>query len=278
MHQTSSYRLFARFLVSVLCILFVSCSSSSDKIGSTVKGTRIAVIENTRTIRADPDLEGFKPDLPDIILNKDWAQPGYDASHVMPNVKLSVHPQKLWTVDIGQGSNSDFRLLARPVIADGLVFTMDAEGLVSAFDVRSGDLRWEFDTTPPESNEKAIGGGIAIMDKAVYATTGFGEVLSLSIDTGKPLWRRRLSNPLRAAPTLTKEHVFVVTIDNQLQALDIQSGETLWHHNGIAENATLMGASSPAVVGDSVVVAYSSGEIYNLRRENGRVSWNYTGG
>jgi outer membrane protein assembly factor BamB len=34
-----------------------------------------------------------------------------------------------------------------------------------------------------------------------------------------------------------------------------------------------MGASSPAVRGDTVVVAYSSGELFGLRSQNGRVVW-----
>jgi len=60
-----------------------------------------------------------------------------------------------------------------------------------------------------------------------------------------------------------------------LQALDAASGEVKWHHHGIVESATLMGASNPAVSENGVVVAYSSGEIFNLRPENGRTAWTY---
>jgi outer membrane protein assembly factor BamB len=81
---------------------------------------------------------------------------------------------------------------------------------------------------------------------------------------------------VRAAPAIANGRVYVVGIDNELQALDERNGEVLWHHRGIAESATLMGASSPAVTPDGVIVAYSSGEIYDLRPENGRSAWNYT--
>jgi outer membrane protein assembly factor BamB len=37
-----------------------------------------------------------------------------------------------------------------------------------------------------------------------------------------------------------------------------------------------MGAANPAVEGDNVVVAYNSGEIANLRVQNGRSSWTYS--
>jgi outer membrane protein assembly factor BamB len=37
-----------------------------------------------------------------------------------------------------------------------------------------------------------------------------------------------------------------------------------------------MGAASPAVEGESVIVAYNSGEIFDLRIQNGRPSWSYS--
>jgi outer membrane protein assembly factor BamB len=67
--------------------------------------------------------------------------------------------------------------------------------------------------------------------------------------------------------------LFVVSIDNRLHAIDTTDGSVLWTHVGIVESAGLMGSASPAVQGDLVVVAYSSGELFALRRSNGRVAW-----
>lgn len=262
------------FIIALIVVSFATCDKE-NKIGSTVKGTRVALMKNTKTIEADKDLQGQKPELPDAVANTAWPQAGYDTAHVLPNVDVATHPKEVWRSDIGEGSDSDFKLLARPVIADGRVFTMDAQGLVTAFDEKTGSSLWSFDTTPEDRDENEIGGGLGVDGDTVYATTGFGEVLALQVSDGKVKWRRLLTNPLRAAPTIADNRVYAVSIDNELQALDARTGEELWHNNGISESATLMGASNPAVVGDSVVVAYSSGEIFNLRAENGRVSWNY---
>jgi outer membrane protein assembly factor BamB len=67
--------------------------------------------------------------------------------------------------------------------------------------------------------------------------------------------------------------VFVVTVDNELIALSAQDGQRQWSHNGIPETGSLLGTASPAVEGEIVVVAYSSGELYALRVENGRALW-----
>lgn len=264
------------FVAALVCLIgLVSCADKDNAIGSTVKGERVSVMDSTKTISADQDLAGQKPELSDVMSNSAWPQAGYDPTHIMPNANISESPSESWRANIGAGSDSDFKLLSRPVVANGRVITMDAQGVVKAFSVKDGSMIWEFDTTPHDRDENAIGGGIGIDGDTVYATTGFGEVLALKAEDGVVRWRKLLVNPLRAAPTIAGDRVYVVSIDNQLNALDARTGDVLWHHNGIAESATLMGASNPAASNDSIVVAYSSGEIFSLRAENGRASWDY---
>ena len=255
----------------------LAACGDGDKIGGSVKGTRIAILDQSHKIEPDKGLDGTKPQLPPIQVVKGWLQVGYSTANMMPNAAMDVHPKQIWSADIGAGSNSDYRLLAKPVTGEGLVYTIDAQGLVRVhFDANSGDRKWEFDTTPPDRDENAVGGGLAFDTDTLYATTGFGEVLAFNADDGKVKWRKQLLNPIRGAPTIVGDHVYVVSIDNELQALDAKTGEVLWHHRGITESATLMGASSPAATQDSVIAAYSSGEIFSLVPQNGRVSWSYT--
>ena len=258
-----------------LAVALSGCGDSKNKIGSTVKGTRIAIMDQAKTPEPDSEAKNIQPQVPDPVANTSWEQAGYDASHVLPNAELGAHLQVVWNTPIGEGSSSDYKILARPVVKDGIVYAMDAEGAVTAVKVSDGAVKWTVETTPEDADEGAIGGGVGIDNGVVYVTTGFGEVLALDAGSGKIKWRHALLNPIRAAPTIADHRVYVVSIDNQLSALDADTGQVEWQHRGIVESATLMGASNPAVVGDSVVVAYGSGEIYNLRAENGRAAWNY---
>jgi len=267
---------FTRILWLSAAIALVACDSDSNKIGSTVKGDRVAVLEQAKTLEADKGLEGLKPSLPSEIVNLSWPQPGYDCEHAMPNAQASSHPKILWKTGIGEGSSSDFKLLSHPVVEHGVVYTIDAQGLVSSFDADTGKKGWTLDTTPKDSEGPAIGGGLAIDGGTLYATTGFGDLYALQAKTGEIKWRKALLKPLRAAPTVADDRVYVVSIDNELSALNASDGEILWHQSGTAESAAIMGASSPAVQGDTVVVAYSTGEIFGLRAQNGRVSWTYS--
>jgi outer membrane protein assembly factor BamB len=247
--------------------------SDSDHDKYKVAGKRIPVLESAKQLEADKGVADTKIEIPEAVQNSDYPQSGGNAEHTYANLALAAIPKKIWRVDVGDGSNGDFKLLARPVVSDGRIFTMDARGDVSAFSTAQGDKIWDFDTTPEDRDVKAMGGGLGVDSGVLYVTTGFGEVLALKTKEGSVIWRTMVGKPLRAPPTIEGGRVFVVTIDNELDALSTANGEILWHHNGIAESATLMGASSPAVSGDGVVVTYSSGEVFNLRVQNGRVAW-----
>jgi outer membrane protein assembly factor BamB len=97
--------------------------------------------------------------------------------------------------------------------------------------------------------------------------------LALDPADGKVIWRSSVGAPVRSAPTVSDGRVFVVTVENELVVLAADDGRRLWVHNGIPETASLLGSASPAVEGEVVVVAYSSGEIYALTVETGRPLW-----
>jgi outer membrane protein assembly factor BamB len=77
-------------------------------------------------------------------------------------------------------------------------------------------------------------------------------------------------------PTVADGRVLVRTADNQLYALEPATGEILWRHSGLFEQAGLLGGAPPAYESGIVVVAYSSGEVFGLRVETGRPLWSET--
>ena len=163
---------------------------------------------------------------------------------------------------------------ASPVVADGKIFVLDSEVQVSAYNSKTGERIWEINLTPEdEDSEEGFGGGVAYDGGRLFVSTGFGFVSALDAKTGKELWRRTATVPFRAAPVVNGGRVFVATQENQLLALAADDGRVLWDHRGIAESAGILGSNSVAVSGDTVVVPYTSGELFALNVRNGRSSW-----
>lgn len=254
-------------LIAAGCDLF----SSSEEFK--LPGERIAVLRLDRSLEPDRRVSDLQVRLPRPAAKPSWPQAGGSSAHVQHHLELPAVIREAWRTNIGEGSESTMRLLAPPIIGDGKVFTMDVESQITAINSANGEVIWEFDPRVPDDDDEAFGGGIAFEAGALYISTGFAEVISLDADTGKQRWRKRLSGPMRAAPTVSEGRVFLLTIDNQLFALDGNTGEQLWSHAGFSEIAGLLGAASPAVGSGAVIVPYSSGEIFALRVENGRPLW-----
>ncbi|NKB58943.1 MAG: PQQ-binding-like beta-propeller repeat protein [Alphaproteobacteria bacterium] len=238
-----------------------------------IPGERIAVLRLERQLEPDRRVADLQVRLPRPAPLPSWQQAGGNGAHAQHHVALPATVREAWRTDIGEGSESTMRLLAAPIVAGGRAYVMDVESRVSAVNTANGDVIWEFDPKVPDDDDEAFGGGIAYADGFLYVSTGFADVISLDATTGKERWRKRLTGPMRAAPSVADGRVFVVTIDNQLFALDGKTGERLWSHAGFSEIAGLLGAASPAVATGTVIVPYSSGEIFALRVENGRPLW-----
>lgn len=253
-----------------------------------LSGDRISVLELQRTLEPDSkEMIGKGVVLPDSWKNDFWPQAGGYPGHVMQNLSLPGDGlRQVWTADIGAGSTGALPLTAQPVVAGNAVFTLDTSSTLSAFDAETGKKIWKADVMSETEDEAVIGGGIAFADGRLYVTNGFDEVLAMDAADGKILWRKRLSAPSRAAPTVLGNRVFVATLDNRLAAFDQETGDSLWDYAGMGETAGLLGAASPAADSNIVVPVFSSGEITALRAENGSVAWsdnlasvrNYGGG
>jgi outer membrane protein assembly factor BamB len=178
-----------------------------------------------------------------------------------------------WRSSIGTGSSDDGFLSASPVVAGGRVYAVDARAVVSAYDAQTGRRLWRFDTEPEDARTTGLGGGVAFSEGRVYVASGYAQVLALDASNGQEAWRATVTAPARAAPTVAGGRVFAISADNQIHAFDAASGHRLWGYAGSSEGAGFYGNASPAVEGNVLVAVFSSGEIYGLRVETGRVVW-----
>lgn len=238
-----------------------------------LEGERISVMSLESSLEPDPRLADLQVRLPRPYENEEWPQAGGYPGHAMHHLALSETPRVVWRADIGSGSDRDQRIPGQPVVGGGRLYAMDARSRVSAFDLANGNRIWSVDLTPREENAGAIGGGIAFDRGRVFAATAYGEVVALDAATGATLWREKLTAPARVPPTVDGNLVFVVGHDNQIVALDGDSGRTVWSYTSVAEGAGIVGAGNPAVEGGIVVAPFSSGDLVALREDSGRVAW-----
>ncbi|HTZ38140.1 MAG TPA: PQQ-binding-like beta-propeller repeat protein [Stellaceae bacterium] len=262
-----------QFVSALLASLTAGGCSLFEKKKTRLPGERISVLGLEKSIAPDPAVANRPVTLPAVKVNPEWPEPGGNPAHNMGNLALPRQVKRAWEVSIGDGSSRYTRVMSQPIIAAQRVFAMDGGVTVSALDTASGKRFWRVDLKPEEQNGNAFGGGPCYWNNRLYVATGYAELVMLDPNDGNIVWRKPVSAPVHAAPTVVDNRIFVVTVDNELIALSAADGQRQWSHNGIPEAASLLGDASPAVEGEIVVVAYSSGELFALEVQNGRSLW-----
>ena len=239
------------------------------------EGPRISIVAADQQLTPADALKGADFYLPPPAPVDAWPLPGRTPEQSPENVDAAPNLDVAWRKGIGHGSNRGQHVTAPPVAADGMVFTMDGEATVSAFDARSGARRWEVNLRPSENkrDREAFGGGLAYAEGKLYVSSGYRLIAQLDAKSGAVGWRTRTEQPIHAAPTVAGGRVMVVAIDNTLLTFDSGTGAPGWTYQGLSEPARILAASSPAVSGDTVVASFGSGELVALRIANGNDLW-----
>jgi outer membrane protein assembly factor BamB len=266
----------SRFLLAAFLLpLSLSACDWFDKKKPPLVGERVSVFTDRKELEPDKEAAGISITLPAPAANESWPQSGGYPNYAMQHLAIGESPQVLWTADVGSGSGSSRILTAPPVVAEGKVFAKDAESTVSAFDANTGQKFWSVTLKPEKARDTdEFGGGVAYYGGRLFVTTGFANIFCLDPNDGNVIWTSTVSAPIRGAPLVFADRVFAVSIDNKLHALAAVDGADLWNFSGLQEVAGYVGGTSPAGANDVVVAPFSSGELVELRAENGRTVWN----
>lgn len=211
--------------------------------------------------------------LPGVRGNADWPQRAGSASHVSGNFALGAGTNRIWSQPIGTGSDRRHRITADPIVAAGMVFTLDAESTVTAT-TTSGGRVWSIDVRPASETGRSVsGGGLAFEGNRVFVTTGYGEVVALDARTGGVAWRQRVEAPISGAPTVANGIVYVMGRNANGWAVRANDGKVMWRLFGNAGLAGVMGVSSAAVSGGKVVWPFTTGELVGVDAKDGAQLW-----
>jgi outer membrane protein assembly factor BamB len=233
---------------------------------------RSSVLAIEQQLTPDPALAAQPVIIPAAVPFADWSQPGGDSDNSPPNIAGNAVLERVWRANLGAGSNDRVQLAAPPVIADGVLFFLDANHRLHALDARDGNRLWS-ETLRGGRDRPARGGGVAAAGGRVFVTTGFGSIVAVDASNGQEVWRIDVGAPFQSAPTVSGARVYATTNDSELLAVDAGTGEVAWTHQAIAEPARILSAPSVAIEAETVVAPFASGELTAILAANGRRLW-----
>ncbi|HXA36008.1 MAG TPA: outer membrane protein assembly factor BamB [Steroidobacteraceae bacterium] len=113
-----------------------------------------------------------------------------------------------------------------------------------------------------------LGLGPAVDNGVVFAASHKGELLAVSLDTGRNLWVKKLKLPLSAGPSAGAGLVVVGSSKGAVVALDGATGRELWRSR---VNSELL--SAPAISEQVIVMRSVDGRLHGLDTHNGKELW-----
>jgi len=164
-----------------------------------------------------------------------------------------------------------------PPTSDGLLTIFQTiDGHVLALDAETGEQRWDYETTVP--NLTLLGGTQPVIESGrVYAGFASGKVAAIELDTGAPLWERRVAEPTGRSEldrlvdvdsSLLVENggVFTATFQGKLAVLDWDNGRPYWAKD-ISTHQEISSYLS------TVFVADSEGLVRGAEQRSGTFLW-----
>ena len=113
-----------------------------------------------------------------------------------------------------------------------------------------------------------LGLGPALDNGVVFAASHKGELIAVSLDTGRTLWLKKLKMPLSAGPAAALGTVIVGSSKGAVVAFDGATGRELWRTR---VNSELL--SAPAISEKVVVMRSVDGRLHGFDTHTGKVLW-----
>ncbi len=214
----------------------------------------------------------------DEDLRREWVKPTQEGGGIVGGVALAEDEGlvlvgsddgNLYAFSVGSGDRewrfaTDDRIWSTPTVQDGVVYfgSMDRHVYAVRLDPELGQserLKWKYKTGG------AVSARPLILDNMVIVGSFDKKLYALDIEDGRPLWTFKGADWFWAGAVSDGQRIIAAAMDGRVYALDMD-GDPIWTGPFVAESPVL---STPAIVGDVIVVGTDEGKLHLLDIETG---------
>jgi outer membrane protein assembly factor BamB len=245
-----------KYLIIALPLLFLtSCTTSRVK----------NIVSFTDELRAEA--KEVRVIIPKREPISDWDG---DAHNV--NIDANDLPSKIKFNKLKLSSN----IAAKPIIIEDKIIVLCMDGVIAAFNIHTYSKIWTMNMQDQKRKNTTFGGGIVYNDGKLYVTNGSQVLEIINPENGRRIMTKKFPDIIIAPPLVHNNLVVLLSLGNQLFAIDKTNGSLIWDHASTPETLTYGDIPGPAIdhIG-RIFVAYSSGQIFLLNPVNGTVLWQY---
>lgn len=258
-------------LVYAVCAIALLCGCAQTKKTAPKEGR-----EAIQTKLEQPSLQMTNDKImlsqPKVI--ESWLFSSSNPQNKIPHASITGFDKKIWNENVGHGINSNYLHLPKPVIHDGMIYTLDSRLRLTKTS-KNGDVIWDFHIREDKNIPAVASVGLAYDNGYIYVVAGDGIIYAIQPE-GEIIWQYDTKNILRSAPIIKDGHLYVIATNNELFVLNTKDGSLAWTYKNIETDTNLLGMGTPALAHGIAVVPFSSGEIIAFNDKTGEPMWSNT--
>jgi outer membrane protein assembly factor BamB len=107
----------------------------------------------------------------------------------------------------------------------------------------------------------------------VVAGTSKGAVIALDGATGRQLWRSQINSELLSSPAISENVIVMRSVDGRLHGLDTHTGKLLWSVEQQVPRLSLRGTATPIVAKEIAISGFDNGKVMAVSLTTGDTIW-----
>lgn len=175
--------------------------------------------------------------------------------------KDSTLPKVRWRVLMDTASKTT------PTVSETMVYVGGYDGSVRAFDVKSGALKWRYQT------RGAIAGQVLLVGERVYIGSEDRNLYCLTADKGGLVWKFEAEEPIYSSPVSDGASVYFGCGSGAFYCVDAKTGKQNWKNSDATYNIEI----KPFLANGKVYYGAWDRYVYCLNTADGKLVWRCEG-
>jgi len=110
----------------------------------------------------------------------------------------------------------------------------------------------------------------------VVVGSGKGAIIALDGATGRELWHAKVNSELLSAPAIGENVVVFRSVDGRLRGFDAHNGKELWSVEQQVPRLSLRGTAIPVIAKDAAISGFDNGKVMAVSLTTGDTLWDTT--
>ena len=205
------------------------------------------------------------------------------SSKDIDNVDVSL----VWSKDIGEERDYKTGVL-QPIFKDGISYTIDSQGYVSAIDLSSGKPKWVYDL------DMNVSSGLGMHDNKIFFGTSDGMYYGFNIDKlatpysfldnldfinllddskVEPDVSIQLKSEASSPAVGIDNLIFIKLDDGDTASINLDQSLLEWNYKGRNVPLSMKGSAAIATLNNNIFVPRDDGNIISLVANTGKLNW-----